>query len=216
MPLSPASHAPRCAPVRRTPTVGRIGRKFVRRKVCWADMGLVLLPLHSLPRRLRSASRADRLLRDAWLGGRARSFARSKCCHLRQPMKPAGSFSPPASCCSLSSTRTASSARARAASRPQRRAGSGLLPYQVLFRDLPSARAARVPRHAGRGRRGGAAARATAAAGRRVEQLAADGVPPFAPDVLDKSGLRWSGRVRRAVRQLRRRARRAAPQRRRF
>ena len=54
-------------------------------------------------------------------------------------------------------------------------ASSGLLPYQVLFRDLPERRAAHLPRHAGRRRRGGARCAATTGNWPSVEALAADG-----------------------------------------
>lgn len=71
--------------------------------------------------------------------------------------------------------------------------GSGLLPYQVLFRDLPSAEQ-RVFRSMQEG--AGEAVRRRGADGGwpAVDALAADAVPPFAPDVLDKARLRWSGR----------------------
>jgi hypothetical protein len=70
--------------------------------------------------------------------------------------------------------------------------GSGLLPYQVLFRDLPSDEQ-RVFRAMQEGV--GEALRGRAASGGwpSVEDLAADQVPPFAPDPLDKAHLRWSG-----------------------
>jgi Family of unknown function (DUF6162) len=65
-----------------------------------------------------------------------------------------------------------------------------LLPYQVLFRDLPSDEQ-RVFRAMQEG--AGEAVRVRAARGSwpEVEALAADGIPPFAPDVLDKAGRQW-------------------------
>ena len=69
----------------------------------------------------------------------------------------------------------------------------GMLPYQVLFRDLPAAEQ-RTFRAMQEGV--GEAVRVRDRHGNwpSVDDLAADGVPPFAPDVLDKAGLRWSGR----------------------
>jgi hypothetical protein len=70
--------------------------------------------------------------------------------------------------------------------------GSGLLPYQVLFRDLPSAEQ-RVFRAMQEG--AGEAVRLRGERGKwpSVDELSTAGVPPFARDVLDKSGLRWNG-----------------------
>jgi len=73
-------------------------------------------------------------------------------------------------------------------------AGSGLLPYQVLFRDLPSAEQ-RTFRAMQEGTTEAVRMRGDSGSWASVEQLAADGVPPFAPDVLDKSGLGWSGKA---------------------
>lgn len=65
------------------------------------------------------------------------------------------------------------------------------LPYQVLFRDLPD-----VEQRVFRTMQEGAieALRLRGDSGRwpSVAALAADGVPPFAPDPLDKAGFRWS------------------------
>jgi hypothetical protein len=73
-------------------------------------------------------------------------------------------------------------------------AGSGLLPYQVLFRDLPSSEQ-RMFRAMQEG--AGEAVRLRGERGEwpSVDGLAADAVPPFAPDVLDKTGARWNGRI---------------------
>ena len=64
------------------------------------------------------------------------------------------------------------------------------LPYQVLFRDLPSPEQ-RVFRAMQEGVAEGVRLRATGGGWPAVEALAGDGIPPFAPDVLDKAGLRW-------------------------
>jgi hypothetical protein len=66
-----------------------------------------------------------------------------------------------------------------------------LLPFQVLFRDLPPAEQ-RTFREMQEG--GGEAVRLRAASGSwpSIDSLAAAGVPPFARDVLDKAGFRWS------------------------
>jgi hypothetical protein len=74
------------------------------------------------------------------------------------------------------------------------RGGSGLLPYQVLFRDLPSAeqRAFRAMQEGA-----GEAVRLRGEDGKwsSPEQLGGAGVPPFARDPLDKAQVRWSGQV---------------------
>jgi len=70
---------------------------------------------------------------------------------------------------------------------------SGLLPYQLLFRDLPSSEQ-RTFRAMQEGVGEAVRARGESGSWPAVETLAADGVPPFAPDVLDKAGLRWSAR----------------------
>ena len=75
---------------------------------------------------------------------------------------------------------------------PSQGAGSGLLPYQVLFRDLPSPEQ-RVFRAMQEGVGEGVRLRAERSRWPTVEELSKDGIPPFAPDVLDKAGLRWSG-----------------------
>ena len=66
-----------------------------------------------------------------------------------------------------------------------------VLPYQVLFRDLPGAQQ-RTFRAMQEGALEALPRRAVADAWPAVDALAADGIPPFAPDVLDKAGLRWS------------------------
>jgi hypothetical protein len=70
---------------------------------------------------------------------------------------------------------------------------SGLLPYQVLFRDLPSSEQ-RTFRAMQEGVGEAVRARGQAGSWPSADALAADGVPPFAPDVLDKAGMHWSGR----------------------
>jgi hypothetical protein len=67
------------------------------------------------------------------------------------------------------------------------------LPYQVLFRDLPGAEQ-RTFRQMQEGMVDALRARAAAGAWPRVADLAADGVPPFAADPVDKLGLQWSER----------------------
>lgn len=71
-------------------------------------------------------------------------------------------------------------------------AGSGLLPYQVLFRDLPSAEQ-RLYRAMQEGAGEGVRLRGDQGTWPSVEELSAAGVPPFARDVLDKAGVRWHG-----------------------
>jgi hypothetical protein len=70
------------------------------------------------------------------------------------------------------------------------RGGSGLLPYQVLFRDLPSAE-----QRAFRAMQEGAAeaVRLRGEQGRwpSTDDLGGAGVPPFARDPLDKARLQW-------------------------
>jgi len=70
---------------------------------------------------------------------------------------------------------------------------SGLLPYQVLFRDLPSAEQ-RMFRATQEGAGEAVRARGENGSWPAVAELAADAVPPFAPDVLDRAVVRWSGR----------------------
>jgi hypothetical protein len=65
-----------------------------------------------------------------------------------------------------------------------------LLPYQVLFRDLPSTEQ-RIFRAMQEGLGEALRARGSTQTWPPVSALAAQGVPPFAPDVLDRSGLRW-------------------------
>lgn len=69
-------------------------------------------------------------------------------------------------------------------------AAKALLPYQVLFRDLPSAEQ-RVFRELQEG--AGEVVRLRAADGdwSAVEALASQGIPPFAPDPLDPSHRAW-------------------------
>ena len=74
---------------------------------------------------------------------------------------------------------------------PQTRA---LLPYQTLFRDLPSTEQ-RVFRAMQEGVGEVLRSRASTGAWPAVDILAGQGVPPFAPDVIDRSGLRWDLRA---------------------
>lgn len=74
---------------------------------------------------------------------------------------------------------------------PQARA---LLPHQTLFRDLPSAEQ-RGFRAMQEGLTEALRTRGTSGAWPAVEVLAAEGVPPFAPDVLDRFRLRWDLRA---------------------
>ena len=62
--------------------------------------------------------------------------------------------------------------------------------YQVLFRDLPSSEQ-RMFRDIQEGTAEALSVRARTGKWPSVETLAAEKVPPFAPDVLDKSGLVW-------------------------
>lgn len=64
------------------------------------------------------------------------------------------------------------------------------LPYQVLFRDLPTAQQ-RQFRQMEEGLGEAMAVRARGGEWPAVDALATDGIPPFAPDALDKTGLRW-------------------------
>lgn len=66
-----------------------------------------------------------------------------------------------------------------------------LLPYQILFRDLPDGEQ-RVFRAMQEGSTEAVRLRADKGSWPSVESLAGEGIPPFARDVLDKSGLRWS------------------------
>jgi hypothetical protein len=65
------------------------------------------------------------------------------------------------------------------------------LPSQVLFRDLPSGEQ-RIFREMQEGAGEALARRATADEWPSVEALAAEGIPPFAADLLDKSHLSWT------------------------
>lgn len=65
-----------------------------------------------------------------------------------------------------------------------------LLPHQTLFRDLPSAEQ-RVFRALQEGATEALRARGASGSWPAVAALAEQGVPPFAADALDRSGLRW-------------------------
>lgn len=65
------------------------------------------------------------------------------------------------------------------------------LPYQVLFRDLPGPEQ-RVFRAMQEGVTEAIRLHGDTGAWPAVEALAADGIPPFAPDALDRAGLRWT------------------------
>jgi hypothetical protein len=73
-----------------------------------------------------------------------------------------------------------------------RGAGSGLLPYQVLFRDLPG-NEQRIFRSMQEGAGEAVRLRATTGSWPTVATLSEAGVPPFAPDVLDKARFAWTG-----------------------
>jgi hypothetical protein len=66
-----------------------------------------------------------------------------------------------------------------------------LLPFQVLFRDLPNSEQ-RVFREMQEGVLEALRERGSKGSWPRVEALASAGVPPFAQDVLDRAGLRWT------------------------
>ncbi|HVO26991.1 MAG TPA: DUF6162 family protein [Candidatus Margulisiibacteriota bacterium] len=72
-------------------------------------------------------------------------------------------------------------------------AARALLPFQVLFRDLASAEQ-RVFREMQEGVTEAVTVRGSSGRWPMVEDLAAQGVPPFAVDALDKSTLRWGRR----------------------
>jgi hypothetical protein len=67
------------------------------------------------------------------------------------------------------------------------------LPYQVLFRDLPGVEQ-RIFREMQEGVTEAVRVRGTTGTWPAVEALANDGIPPFAPDALDKAALRWEQR----------------------
>jgi uncharacterized protein DUF6162 len=69
-------------------------------------------------------------------------------------------------------------------------AAQRVLPFQVLFRDLPGAEQ-RVFREIQEGLIEAMAARAATGAWPTPEELAARGIPPFARDARDSSNLRW-------------------------
>src|SRR5262249_19451862 len=70
------------------------------------------------------------------------------------------------------------------------RVARSLLPFQVLFRDLPGPEQ-RVFRAMQEGVSEAVRLRSETGVWPSVATLSAAGVPPFAPDVLDKAGLRW-------------------------
>jgi hypothetical protein len=69
-----------------------------------------------------------------------------------------------------------------------------LLPYQVLFRDLPNAEQ-RTFRAMQEGLGEALRVRGSTGAWPSVDALASQGVPPFAADVLDRSRFRWGLRA---------------------
>jgi hypothetical protein len=73
--------------------------------------------------------------------------------------------------------------------------GGGLMSYQVLFRNLPG-NEQRVFREMQEGSLEILRIHGDASTWPDVDALARGGVPPFAPDLLDKSGMRW--RLRRS------------------
>jgi hypothetical protein len=73
------------------------------------------------------------------------------------------------------------------------RGTSTLLPYQVLFRDLPNEEQ-RTFRDMQEGSLEALRLRGETGSWPNVAALAAAGIPPFAPDVLDKQKLRWVDR----------------------
>jgi hypothetical protein len=70
---------------------------------------------------------------------------------------------------------------------------TGLLAFQVLFRDLPGPEQ-RVFRQMKEGMEEALRLRGASGEWPAVESLAAAEIPPFAPDVLDRSSLAWSHR----------------------
>jgi len=68
--------------------------------------------------------------------------------------------------------------------------GNDVLPFQVLFRDLPGSEQ-RIFRAMQEGLEEAASRRASAKEWPAVEALAAQDIPPFARDVLDRTQLRW-------------------------
>jgi len=71
------------------------------------------------------------------------------------------------------------------------RPGPDCLPFQVLFQDLPSPEQ-RIFREMQEGFAEALARRASSGRWPTVEDLAQDVVPPFAPDAIDKTRLRWT------------------------
>lgn len=76
-------------------------------------------------------------------------------------------------------------------SSPQEATSRTLLPYQALFRNLSSPQQ-RIFREMQEGATEALGVRSRSGAWPTVDALAADAVPPFAPDPIDRSGLRWS------------------------
>jgi hypothetical protein len=70
-------------------------------------------------------------------------------------------------------------------------AESGLLPFQLLFRDLPASEQ-RLFREMQEGTAEAERLRVESGHWPTVAALATDGIPPFAVDPIDKSGLSWS------------------------
>jgi len=70
----------------------------------------------------------------------------------------------------------------------------GTLPFQVLFRDLPSGEQ-RIFREMQEGLAEALRIRTTSGAWPAVGELATLGTPPFAADPLDRSGLQWTQRL---------------------
>lgn len=74
---------------------------------------------------------------------------------------------------------------------PGQQVGSGLLPYQTLFRDLPSEEQRRF-REMEEGVQEALRIRGESGRWPAVEALARDGIPPFAPSPTDRRPLRWT------------------------
>jgi hypothetical protein len=69
--------------------------------------------------------------------------------------------------------------------------GPAVLAYQVLFRDLPGPEQ-RTFRAMQEGAMEAVASRGSGGTWPSVESMASDGIAPFAPDPLERSGLRWT------------------------
>jgi hypothetical protein len=76
-------------------------------------------------------------------------------------------------------------------SAPDAAKGRGLLPFQVLFRDLPDAEQ-RMFREMQEGALEAIRLRAADGTWPAAEKLAGDGIPPFAAAAVDKSPMRWT------------------------